>query len=162
WLSDRENQRYRLFGRLASGATMSRVQAEMSPITEHLRTLHDPRSDWAKTATVLVWPGSPFPQPLRDYGGLRLCVLLIIAAGGLAFLFTWAMLKAATVAMATAFPGEYGAMVFDVTPDLEIFGFVSAISLAAGMLSGLAPAMQSSKAALHSAVGGGTAPVRSR
>ena len=61
WLQERENQRYRIFGRLAPGINIDQAQAEMSPIADHLRTLHDPESDWAKRATVLVWPGSPFP-----------------------------------------------------------------------------------------------------
>ena len=41
WLRDRENQRYRLFGRLASGVSIGQAQAEMSPIADHLRTLHE-------------------------------------------------------------------------------------------------------------------------
>jgi len=75
WLQERENQRYRIFGRLAPGINIDQAQAEMSPIADHLHTLHDPESDWAKRATVLVWPGSPFPLPLKNYG-LDLLVLL--------------------------------------------------------------------------------------
>ena len=64
--------------------------------------------------------------------------------------------------MANAVPGEYGGLVFDVTPDLEIFAFVSTVSLVAGMLSGFVPAMESSRSKLSSSIGGGTAPARSR
>jgi predicted permease len=217
WLRDRENQQYRLFGRLASGATMSQAQAEMNRFAVHLRSLHDPRSEWTKPATALVWPGSPFPLPLKEYGGLTLSILLImaaaamvlvvacanvgslqlararsrenelrtrmslgatrlrvirqlvtesalvgIAAGAVALLFTWAFLKGAVMMMANAVPGEYGGLVFDVTPDLEIFAFVSAVSLIAGMLSGFVPAIESSRSKLSSSIGGGTAPPRSR
>jgi hypothetical protein len=216
WLRDRENQRYRLFRRLAAGASMSQAQAEMNPLAEHLRALHDPRSEWSKPATALVWPGSPFPLPLKEYGGLTLFVSLVMAAAamvlvvacanvgslqlararsrehelrtrmslgasrgrvirqlvtesalvgilaGAVALFTWALLKGAVAAMANAVPGEYGGLVFDVTPDLAIFAFVSAVSVIAGMMSGLVPAMQSSRAKLSSSIGRGTATARSR
>jgi predicted permease len=217
WLHNRENQQYRLFGRLASGVSIGQAQAEMSPLADHLRTLHDPHSELAKPATVLVWPGSPFPLPLKQYGGLTLAILLIMAAagmvlavacanvgslqlargrsrenelrtrlslgasrlrvirqlltesalvgllaGGLALLFTWAFLKLSATLIANALPVEYGTLVFEVTPDFGIFAFVSAISLAAGMLSGLAPAMESSRSALPSASRGSTSSLRSR
>jgi predicted permease len=59
-------------------------------------------------------------------------------------------------------PVEYGTLVFDVSPDLRIFGFVFAVSLLAGILSGLAPAMESSRSALSSAIRSGTSSIRSR
>src|SRR5437879_5658057 len=83
WLRERENQRYRLFGRLASSVSIGQAQAEMSPTADHLRTLHDPHSELAKPAAVLVWPGSPFPLPLKQYGGLTLSILLIMSAAGM-------------------------------------------------------------------------------
>ncbi len=184
WLRNRENQRYRLFGRLASGVSMTQAGAQMSAVAEHLRSLHDPRSEWAKPATAMVWPGSPFPLPLKAYGGLMLAAWLIMAAagmvllvacanvgslqlararsrgnemrtrmslgasrlrlvrqlisesaligalaGGVALLVTWATLKGAVAMMANAVPGEYGGLVFDITPDLEIFGFVLVVGL---------------------------------
>jgi putative ABC transport system permease protein len=217
WLTKRENQRYRLFGRLASGVGIGQAQGEMSPIADHLRTLHDPHSESAKPATVLVWPGSPFPLPLKQYGGLTLSILLIMAAAGmvlavacanvgslqlararsrenelrtrlslgasrirlirqlltesalvgllagvLALLFTWALLKVAVILTTNALPVEFGALVFDVTPDLQIFAYVVAVSLIAGMLSGLAPAMESSRSALAANSRAGTSSVRSR
>src|ERR1017187_2498834 len=217
WLRDRENQPYRLFGRLASGVSMSQAQAQMTPVGDRLRSLHNPRSEWAKPATALIWPGSPFPLPLKEYGGLTFAIFLIMAAAGMvlvvacanvgslqlararsrqnelrtrmslgasrlrlirqmvtesaligtlagavALLFTWAILKGAVLAMANAFPGEYGGLVFDVTPPLEIFAFVLAVSLIAGMLSGFAPALVGSRSKLTSSSGGGTEQVRSR
>ncbi|HEY3742783.1 MAG TPA: ADOP family duplicated permease [Bryobacteraceae bacterium] len=217
WLMDRENQSYRLFGRLAPGVSMTQVEARLNPIADHLRSLHAPRTEWAKPATALVWPGSPFPLPLKEYGGLTLSILLTMAAaamvlvvacanvaslqlarararenelrtrmslgasrlrvirqlitesalvgilaGGVALLLTWTILKFAVVAMSNAIPGQYGGLIFDVTPDLEIFGFVSAASLFAGMLSGFVPAMESSRSRLAFSTAGGTAPARSR
>ena len=217
WLRDRENQRYRLFGRLAPGVGIGQAQAEMSPIADHLRTLHDPHSESAKPASALVWPGSPFPLPLKQYGGLTLAILLIMAAAGmvlavacanvgsmqlarvrsrenelrtrmslgagrlrvirqlvtesglvgllagvLALLFSWTFLKVAVSLIANGLPVEYGTLVFDVTPDPGIFAFVSAVSLVAGMLSGLAPAMESSRSALSSTMRGSTSSIRSR
>jgi predicted permease len=217
WLRDRENQRYRLFGRLAPGVGMGQAQAEMTAIANHLRTLHDPHSESAKPVTALVWPGSPFPLPMKHYGGLRLSIMLIMAAAGmvlavacanvgslqlarmrarenelrtrlalgatrlrvvqqlvtestlvgllsgvLAVLFTWAVLKVTVTLVANALPVEYVTLVFDVSPDFGIFAYVLAVSLGAGLLSGLAPAMENSRTALSSSVPAGTSPVRSR
>ena len=217
WLRDRENQCCRLFGRLASGVSIARAQAEMTILADHLRTLHDPHSDSSKSASVLVWPGSPFPRPLQAYPGLRLAILLIMAAAGmvlvvacanvaslqlararsrqaelhtrlslgadrlriirqlltesallgmlagaLALLFTWALLKVSVTLAAQALPADAGTFIFDVTPDLQVFVYVFTISLVAGILFGLAPALESSRSALSSSVRGSTSPVRTR
>jgi predicted permease len=211
FLRDRESLRYRLFGRLAPHATISQAQAELNAAIDGLRALHDPRSDAAKRAVALVWPGSPYPLPLREYRGLMLSAALVMAAaalvllvacanvaslqvarmrsredelrirlslgagrprlirqlvtetvltsliaGGLALLFSWMLLKWAAVAMANVIPGEYGGLVFDVAPDMGIFAFVFAVSLIAGMIAGLAPALESSRAALKSSAYGST------
>ena len=68
------------------------------------------------------------------------------------------------VAIANAFPAEYGTFIFHVTPDLGIFAYVFCLSLAAGILFGLTPALESSGAALSSALkaNAGTAKLRSR
>jgi predicted permease len=209
WLHDRENQPYRLFGRLAPGFGMKQAQAEFESRAEGLRTLHAALSEWSKPATALVWPGSPFPLPFSEFPGLILSVLLTmgaalmvlavacanvgslqlararardrelrtrmslgasrgrlmrqlitesaiagVIAGALALLFSWIILRAATAAMANMVPGEYGGLVFDVTPNLAIFAFVFLVSVAAGMLSGLLPAWESSRANLHSSTSG--------
>ena len=80
WLSDRENERYRLFARLAPGATRERAQAEMKLVANRLRALHDPHSNAAKPASATVSPGSPFPLPLRMYPGLLFAIALIFCA----------------------------------------------------------------------------------
>ena len=86
WLSDRENERYRLFARLAPGATMQRAQAEMNLMVNRLRALHDPHSDGAKPASAVVSPGSPFPLPLGMYPGLRFAIVLIFCAAAVVLL----------------------------------------------------------------------------
>ena len=66
--------------------------------------------------------------------------------------------------IADAFPAEYGTFIFHVTPDLGIFAYVFCVSLLAGVLFGLAPALESSGAALSSALkaSSSTGKVRSR
>jgi predicted permease len=215
WLHDRENQRFRLFGRLASGVSINRARAEVATLADHLRSLHDPRSNAAKPATASVWLGSPFPLPLKMYRGLTLTILLIMSAAGMVLLiacanvaclqlararsrqaelhtrlslgasrlrivrqlltesallglaagtvalpFTWALLRVGVVLATRELPPDV-MLVFDVTPDLQIFGFVFAISLVSGILFGLAPAMENSRSTISSAVRGGTAPLRS-
>ena len=89
-------------------------------------------------------------------------VLLSVLAGGVALFFTWALLKVAVKLTADALPPEYGTLIFDVTPDAQIFAYVFGISLLAGIVFGLAPAMESSRSALSSGVKGSTLQVRSR
>src|SRR5262249_28120151 len=215
WLRDRENQRCRLFGRLASSASISQAQAEIPVVADRVRSLHDPRSESAKPATVLAWPGSPFPLPLTQYRGLTLTILLIMAAaamvlvvacanvaslqlararsreselltrlslgasrqrlirqlltesallgllaGVVALFFAWAFLRVAVTAFARALPAGEGALVFHVTPDLAVFSYVFATSLGAGVLFGLAPALESSRSAISSRTS--TSPAGSR
>jgi len=218
WLRRRENQQYRMYGRLAPGTSLSQAEAEMNTLANRIRTLHDPRSDAVKPVTALVWPGSPFPLPLNQYGrGPKLFVQLImlaagmvlavacanvgslqlarsrgrqnelrtrlslgasrgriirqllteslligLSAGGLALLFTWMFLRASVTLIADALPIEFGTFVLNVAPDFGIFIYVSAISAIAGLLSGLTPAMESSRSALAAQTKGGTSPARSR
>jgi len=219
WLRNRENLCCRLYSRLTSDTSMGRAQAEMTVVAGHLRTLHDPHSDLGKPAKAVIWPGSPFPYPLKQYGGLEYAILLILAgvgmvlviacanvaslqlaraasrqnelgmrlslgasrlriirqlltesallglvAGAVALLFSWVFLEVVVVVIADAFPAEYGTFIFHVTPDLGIFAYVLCLSLVAGILFGLAPALESSGAALSSAMkaNAGTAKLRSR
>ena len=90
--------------------------------------------------------------------------LLGLLAGAFALLFSWGLLAAAVAKFAGDLPAEYGTLVFHVNPDLEVFAYVFGISLLAGVLFGLAPALESSRAALSSALkaNAGTAPARGR
>src|SRR5882724_3890297 len=88
--------------------------------------------------------------------------LLGLVAGILALMFTWALLIVSVTLASDAFPADEGTLIFNVTPDLEIFGYVFAISLVAGILFGLTPALESSRSTLSSSERGSTSPVRSR
>jgi MacB-like periplasmic core domain len=52
WLQNRENLCCRLFARLAPGISRNEAQAEMSVVANHLRELHDPRSDLGQPANL--------------------------------------------------------------------------------------------------------------
>jgi macrolide transport system ATP-binding/permease protein len=219
WLRSRENLCCRLYARLAPGVNIDQAQAEMTLVAGQLSALHDPHADLGKPAKAVIWPGSPFPYPLKQYGGLEYAILLIMVAvgmvlviacanvaslqlaraasrqnelgmrqslgasrfriirqlltesallgliaGAVALLFSWAFLQTVVVLIADAFPEEYGTFIFHVTPDPGIFAYVFCISLAAGILFGLAPALESSGAALSSAskASPGTGKVRNR
>jgi predicted permease len=78
--------------------------------------------------------------------------LLGLVAGVVALLFTWALLKALAALMAATIPLEYGTLVYNMTPDLGVFAYVFGLSLVAGVLFGLAPALENSRAALSSSL----------
>jgi predicted permease len=90
--------------------------------------------------------------------------LVGLLAGFVALTFSWTLMRGLAVVAAQALPAKYGTLVFHVNPDLRIFAYVCAISLAAGILFGLAPALESSRSALASALrtNAGTSPLRSR
>ena len=217
WLHDRDNQRIRLFARLAPGASAVQAQAEMSIVADRLRALHDPRGPSAIPATAMIWRGSPTPLPLTSYRGLVFAIVFVMAAaamvlvvacanvgslqlaraqsradelhtraalgatrwrvirqlltesallgllaGAAALSFTWALLRVAVTFIAGVLPSGNGTLILDVTPDLPIFAYVSAISLIAGVVFGLAPAVESSRVAIAVASRTGTASTRSR
>jgi predicted permease len=87
-----------------------------------------------------------------------------LLAGMIALPSTWAILKVGANLFRQAFPVEAGTLVLHVAPDFAIFAYVVAISVFAGLLFGLTPALESSRSALLSAVRGkaGSARVRSR
>ena len=86
--------------------------------------------------------------------------LMGLVAGVVALLFSSALLKAGVKAFSDAMPVEFGGFVFDVNPDRAVFAYALLISLIAGILSGLTPAIQSPQSALTSSARGNTASVR--
>jgi predicted permease len=78
--------------------------------------------------------------------------LLGLIAGAVALLFSWALLKAGVAIFSAQMPPEYGTFVMNVSPDPGIFAYVFAISILAGILFGLAPALESSRSALAAAL----------
>ena len=88
--------------------------------------------------------------------------LLALLAGALALPCTWALLRFSATLAARALPPDIGTPVFDVTPDFPIFIYTLVVSLLTGLLFGVAPALEGSRAALPSAARGITSAMRSR
>jgi predicted permease len=101
WLRDRDNQRIRLFGRLAPGVTAGQAQAEMTLLTDRLRPLHDPRGPSATTATAIASPGSPTPLPLTSYPGLVLAIGFVMSAAAMVLVVACANVGSLQLARAT-------------------------------------------------------------
>ena len=72
--------------------------------------------------------------------------------GGASLLMTWGALRLLMVAIAASLPLEWGSLALHVEPDLRVFAYVFALSLFASVLFGLAPALQSSRPSLSSAL----------
>lgn len=83
-------------------------------------------------------------------------ILLGIFAGVVGLLCSWVFLRLLVMVAAEAFPPEFGTFILHVTPNLGVFLYVFAISLIAGILLGLAPALESSRSALRSAFKAGS------
>ncbi len=89
--------------------------------------------------------------------------LLGLLAGAVALPVTWILMHIAATKAAEALPADVGSLVFDVTPDVTIFAYVVGISVLAGILFGLAPALESSRSALFATIrDAGASPVRSQ
>lgn len=105
--------------------------------------------------------GASRPRLIRQL--LTESALLGLLAGCISLPLTWALMRVAVTRAAEALPAEYGTLVLNVNPDVEIFAYVLSISVFAGVLFGLAPAIDSSGSALVSTIrGAGTSPVRTR
>lgn len=78
--------------------------------------------------------------------------LLGMSSGAVSLLLTWGVLHVLVVQISATLPMEWGAFALHVMPDMEIFGYVFAISLLAGVIFGLVPALESSKPNLTSAL----------
>jgi len=78
--------------------------------------------------------------------------LLGVLAGAFALVITWWVLRMLVVQISAALPMEWGSLALHVEPDIHVFAYVFAISLLAGVLFGLAPALESSRPNLSSAI----------
>ncbi len=78
--------------------------------------------------------------------------LLGLIAGGTSLLMTWLALRLLMVGIAASLPLEWGSLALHVEPDLHVFTYVFVLSLFASVLFGLAPALQSSRPSLSSAL----------
>jgi macrolide transport system ATP-binding/permease protein len=85
--------------------------------------------------------------------------LIGVLAGGIALPMTWMLMRVAVTKAVEALPVDYGTIVLNVNPDLGIFAYVLGISVFAGIVFGLAPAIESSRSALSSTIRGGGAGV---
>ena len=213
-LRDREELCCRVFGRLAPGVSMREAQAEMTLLASRLRALHTPDSDFRKDVNAVISAGSALPG---INAGLRLTIILIMAAAGmvlviacanasglqlaratarqhelgmrlslgatrsrlirqlvtesgllgvlagsLALPLTWALLHLAVTKAAEELPSEF-TLVLDVNPDFTVLAYVLVMSVLAGVLFGLVPALASSRSGSFSTTRGtGTSLVRSR
>jgi predicted permease len=88
--------------------------------------------------------------------------LLGLASGAAALLVTWLVLRALAALVSDAVPADVGTIVFNLTPDLSILAFVCAVSIAAGVIFGLTPALESTRASLVASDRSGTLPARGR
>jgi len=71
-------------------------------------------------------------------------VVISLAGGGLGLLLaTWTLDLLYPLGLSFV-PPELGSVVLDLSPDLHVFGYTFGLALAAGLLLGLAPALQSS------------------
>ena len=78
--------------------------------------------------------------------------LLGLLAGFVSLFLTWWILRFLVAEISATLPAEWGAFALHVAPDMQVFGYVFAVALLAGLLFGLAPAWESSKPSLSSAL----------
>jgi putative ABC transport system permease protein len=78
--------------------------------------------------------------------------LLGLLAGGASILMTWWALRLLMIKVAASLPLEWGSVAVNVEPDLHMFAYVFLLSLLASVLFGLAPALESSRPSLSSAL----------
>ena len=88
--------------------------------------------------------------------------LLGLLAGAAALPVTWALMRLAVIKWTEQMPPEV-TLVLNVTPDVSVFACVLALSLFAGLVFGVAPALAGSRSALFSTTrSSGASPGRGR
>lgn len=78
--------------------------------------------------------------------------LLGVLSGIAALVATYWALRVLLVEISAALPIEWGSLALHLEPDIQVFAYVFAISVLAGILFGLAPALESSRPNLTSAL----------
>jgi predicted permease len=103
-LHDREDQRLRVFGRLAPGIEMRQAQAEITLLSSQLRILHDQNTELSRPVSALLSPGSPLPGKLPR--ALKFTVLLIMVAAGMVLVIACSNVASLQLARATTRQSE--------------------------------------------------------
>lgn len=90
-----------------------------------------------KELTTRAWLGATRPRMMRQFATEYAMLGLVsgVAAHGMAY----AALKILVWWSGRLLPVGYGALIFDVSPDATVLLYVMAISLAGGLLTGIAP-----------------------
>lgn len=78
--------------------------------------------------------------------------VLAVMAGAAGLLASWFAERFLVAAAAAALPPEWGFLAINVNPDIRVFGYTLSVSLFAGILFGLTPALEASKPSLISVV----------
>jgi len=78
--------------------------------------------------------------------------LLGLIAGALALMCSWGMLRILAKLAKDAVPPDMGVFIVHVDPDMQTFLYVFAISLVAGVLFGMAPALESTRSVLSNSL----------
>ena len=72
-------------------------------------------------------------------------MLLAVLAGGVGLFFAWWTVRFLVGSISDSLPAEWGTLALQVDPDLHVFAYTLIVSLFAGILFGLAPALEASK-----------------
>jgi predicted permease len=94
----------RLFARLAPGATVGQVQAEMSAIGMRQSKLHKSADAKNETKEILITPGSPFPSEFDH--NLRFAIFLIMLATAMVLVIACANVASLQLARAASRQNE--------------------------------------------------------
>jgi putative ABC transport system permease protein len=78
--------------------------------------------------------------------------VLAILSGAAGLLFSWWTAKGLLATVSSALPPEWGTIALRIDPDIHVFAFTLVVCLAAGILFGLAPALDASKPHLMSVI----------